>query len=195
VVKGIGADRRIGSHYWYPGLGYGGSCFPKDVKELAAYSRSVGESQNLLNRITEFNEQRVYKLLDEYEKKIDGWNKKKVAVLGLSFKPNTDDTREAPSTKVVPHLLNKGAIVRGFDPMVTMEGMRIDDKHFSLEKTIEQATKGADVIFILVEWPQITQFDFSKTKEKQTQWLIDVRNQLDPKQVKKWGYSYIGVGR
>lgn len=195
VVRGIGADRRIGAHYWYPGLGYGGSCFPKDVKELAAYSRSVGEPQNLLNRITEFNEARVYKLLDEYEKKVGGWENKTIAILGLSFKPNTDDTREAPSTKVVPHLLNKGAIVKGFDPMVTKEALHLEDKHFTVEKSIEDAVESADIIFILVEWPQITQFDFSKTKEKKAQWLIDVRNQLDPKQVKKWEYTYIGVGR
>jgi UDPglucose 6-dehydrogenase len=195
VIRGIGADKRIGGHYWYPGLGYGGSCFPKDVKELAAYSRSVGESHNLFNRISEFNEQRIYLLLDKYEQAVGGWEGKKVAVLGLSFKPNTDDTREAPSTKIIPHLLNKGAHVRGFDPMVSEEMLRFEDTKYSHQKELKQAVKDADVIFILVEWPEITTFDFSKTKEKKDQWLIDVRDQLDPKTTKEWGYHYIGVGR
>ena len=195
VIRGIGADKRIGGHYWYPGLGYGGSCFPKDVKELAAYSRSVGESHNLFNRISEFNEQRIYLLLDKYEQAVDGWEGKKVAVLGLSFKPNTDDTREAPSTKIIPHLLSKGATVRGFDPMVSKEMLHFEDTKYSHQKELKQAVKDADVIFILVEWPEITTFDFSKTKEKKDQWLIDVRDQLDPKTTKEWGYHYIGVGR
>ncbi|MEO8581235.1 MAG: UDP-glucose/GDP-mannose dehydrogenase family protein [Patescibacteria group bacterium] len=195
VIKGIGGDDRIGSHYWYPGLGYGGSCFPKDVKELAAYSRSVGEANNLLNKISEFNEHRVYHLLDSYEQMIGGWDGKTVAVLGLSFKPNTDDTREAPSMKVIPHLLNKGATVNGFDPMVAAEQLPIEDKRYVQRATIEEAVKDADVIFILVEWPQITQFDFSKTRENKKQWLIDVRNQLAVHTVKDWGYEYRGVGR
>lgn len=195
VIKGIGGDKRIGSHYWYPGLGYGGSCFPKDVKELAAYSRSVGEANNILNRISEFNEHRIYSLLDVYSKMIGGWEGKTVGVLGLSFKPNTDDVREAPSTKVIPHLLNKGATVRSFDPMVTNEIMRMNDPHYQQFDSIEKAVKGVDIVFILVEWPQIVQFDFSKTKEDQKQWLIDARNQLDPSTVKKWGYIYKGVGR
>lgn len=195
VIRGIGEDKRIGSHYWYPGLGYGGSCFPKDVKELAAYSRSVGKPDNLLNRINEFNENRVYMLLDQYEEMVGGWEGKTVAILGLSFKPNTDDTREAPSTKVVPHLLSKGAKVQSFDPMVTIEMFKVEDKNYKQFDSIEKATKDADVVFVLVEWPQITSFDFSKTREKKTQWLIDVRNQVDGKVAKKWGYNYRGVGR
>lgn len=117
VIKIIGQDNRIGTHYWYPGFGYGGSCFPKDVKELAAYSRTVGFGSNLFNKITELNEDRIFEKLDQYEKRIGSWDDKTVAVLGLSFKPHTDDMREAPSTKIVPHLLNKGAKVQAYDPM------------------------------------------------------------------------------
>jgi UDPglucose 6-dehydrogenase len=195
VIDGIGTDRRIGTHYWYPGLGYGGSCFPKDVKELAAYSRSVGEANNLFNRITEFNEHRIYHLLESYEKIVDGWEGKTVAVLGLAFKPNTDDTREAPSMKIIPHLLNRGANVHGFDPMVDKQHFPVSDQHFTLDSKIETAVKDADVILILVEWSQITKFDFFKTKTKKKQWLIDVRNQLSPEVVRQWGYEYKGVGR
>ncbi len=99
VIKGIGYDNRIGSHYWYPGTGYGGSCFPKDVRELAAYARGVGLSDNLMVRINELNEERIQHMLKSYGDMIGGWKGKRVAVLGLSFKPNTDDMREAPSTK------------------------------------------------------------------------------------------------
>src|SRR5690606_30971523 len=102
VIKGIGYDKRIGSHYWYPGLGYGGSCFPKDVKELAAYARAVGQEDNLMVTITALNEDRIGALLRRFEQKVGGWQGKQVALLGLSFKPNTDDMREAPSTKISP---------------------------------------------------------------------------------------------
>lgn len=195
VIKGIGGDKRIGEHYWYPGLGYGGSCFPKDVKELAAYSRSVGEANNLLNKVNELNEHRLYRLLRSYEAVVGGWEGKKVAVLGLSFKPNTDDTREAPAMKVVPHLITSGAVVSGYDPMVEPGHFPLTDAHFSHQKSVKQAVKGADVIFVLVEWPQLISFDFSSTKEDRKQWFFDARNQFSKKQIKKWGYEYKGVGR
>lgn len=194
VIQAIGADKRIGSHYWYPGLGYGGSCFPKDVKELAAYSRSIGEGGNLFNRINDFNEERVYRLLDKYEQQVDGWEDKQVAVLGLSFKPNTDDTREAPATKVIPHLLSKGAKVIGFDPMAEWEP-DLEGENYKQTKSIDEAVKKADVIFCLVEWPQITGHNFAEKNKKTEVWFFDVRNQFDPDKVKEWGFIYQGVGR
>ena len=100
VIRGIGADKRIGAHYWYPGLGYGGSCFPKDVKELSAYAKSVGMDDNLLVTVDHLNESRIPQLFEIFEAKIGGWQDKTISVLGLSFKPNTNDMREAPSTKV-----------------------------------------------------------------------------------------------
>lgn len=200
VIKGIGEDKRIGSHYWYPGFGYGGSCFPKDVKELAAYSRSVGEQDNLLNRVSEINEARIFKLLDKYEKKIDGWQGKKVAVLGLSFKPHTDDVREAPSLKVVPYLLAKEAEVATYDPMVSFAQFtsilsKNGDKALRSAATIEKAITDVDVIMALVEWPEIIHFNFSQSPPQKKVWFIDARDQFDADQLKKAGYSYIGVGR
>lgn len=197
VIQGIGLDKRIGNHYWYPGFGYGGSCFPKDVKELAAYSRSIGEHDNLLNRINELNERRVYKLLDNYGKIIDGWEEKQVAILGLSFKKDTDDMREAPSLKVIPYLLSKGAKVSGYDPMATMSEYWLPNvyKKFVQKDSIDQTVKNADVIIALVEWSEIIQFDFAKTKGKNKQYFIDARNQFDPKVIRKARYEYIGVGR
>ncbi len=199
VIRAIGEDKRIGKHYWYPGFGYGGSCFPKDVKELAAYSRAVDEPHNLMNRISELNEQRIYRLLDKYEKTVSSWDGKKVAVLGVAFKPNTDDTREAPSTKVIPYLLAKGAIVKAFDPMAHFQ-MSVDNEqaikeNFTQLPDIEAVVQDADIIMALIEWPEIVEFDFSKTKAEKRQVFIDARNQFDPRKMIEQGYQYIGVGR
>lgn len=198
VVQAIGIDKRIGKHYWYPGFGYGGSCFPKDVKELAHYSRQVGEDGNLFNKITEINENRIPKLLENYSQKIGGFGGKTVAVLGLSFKPNTDDMREAPSVKVIPYLSGLGAIVRGFDPkaLTVVKNFIKEDEKVTYYDSISEALIGADVIISLIEWAEIVDFDFSRVRdESKEQWFIDARNQFTPKKVVEWGYKYIGVGK
>ncbi len=198
VIAAISYDKRIGSHYWYPGFGYGGSCFPKDVKELAAYSRAVGEENNLLNKINELNEQRVWRLLDKYKETVGGWNGKTVAVLGLSFKPNTDDMREAPSTKVIPYLLQNEAKVQGYDPKAVsvVKYFLPENEHAQYFDTIEPALENADVIIALVEWKEITGYDFGKAKiDHKPQWFIDARNQFSPEKVKSWGFEYISIGR
>lgn len=192
VIKGIGFDKRIGHHYWYPGLGYGGSCFPKDVKELAAYSRAVGESNNLLNKISQLNEERIYKLMDKFDKEVGSFAQKKVAVLGLSFKPNTDDLREAPATKIIPVLADKGAEIIGFDPMAKYQP---DIKNYSQAETIAKACQEADVIIAVVEWPEIIGFDFATIKSKKKAYFIDARDQFNPDTIKKAGLKYIGIGR
>jgi len=199
VISAIGLDKRIGSQYWYPGFGYGGSCFPKDVKEIAAYSRSVEEGDNLFNKINELNETRIPKILQRIEKKIGGWKGKKVAVLGLSFKPITDDMREAPANKVVPILLSKGAEISSYDPMASWKTFfrleKLEIGH-TQTKSIEEAVLNADIIFCLIEWPEIVSFDFSKTRRPDTmQWIVDARNQLNEEELKKIGYKYIGVGK
>jgi UDPglucose 6-dehydrogenase len=206
IIEAIGFDKRIGKHYWYPGFGYGGSCFPKDVKELAAYSRAVGEENNLLNKVNELNEQRIWRLLDKYSEMVGGWENKKVAVLGLSFKPNTDDMREAPSTKIIPYLINRGAQTLGFDPKATWSANMMTETQpattaqesgtFTQVTSIDEATKDADIILAVIEWPEILQFDFSKVRSSQKkQWFIDARNQFAPANIQQLGYTYIGTGR
>lgn len=198
VIDAISEDKRVGGHYWYPGFGYGGSCFPKDVKELAHYSRSVGEDDNLFNKITQINESRISKLLDNYSNKIGGFQGKTVAVLGLSFKPNTDDMREAPSVKAIPYLLSKGARVRGFDPKA-LEAVKYfikEDENSTYYDEISRACENADVILALVEWPEIVAYDFSLVRDvSKKQFFIDARNQFDPQSIKQIGYKYFGVGR
>lgn len=196
VVDVIGYDKRIGRHYWYPGLGYGGSCFPKDVKELAAYSRKVGEGNNLFVKIDELNSSRIYQLLDNIESTVGGWKDKNVAVLGLSFKPNTDDLREAPSTKVIPHLIQNGATVVGHDPMALAAAKKhfADQHNISFAETIEETIAQADIILMLVEWPAYVQFDFAG-QAGNGRWLIDSRNQLDHDSLRAAGWQVIGIGR
>ena len=198
VIQAISEDKRVGGHYWYPGFGYGGSCFPKDVKELAHYSRTVGEADNLFNKITQINEDRIPKLLEQYSKEIGGFEGKTVAVLGLSFKPNTDDMREAPSIKVIPYLLASGATVKGFDPK-SLEVVKYfikEDDNATYYSQIESAVKDADVIISLIEWAEIVAFDYGKARDiNKKQVVIDARNQLDGEKLTKLGYKYYGVGR
>lgn len=199
VIQAIGLDQRIGQHYWYPGFGYGGSCFPKDVKELAAYSRAIGEPDNLFNKVNDLNEDRIPKLLQHFETMVGGWQDKTVAVLGLAFKPNTDDMREAPAISTIQILLSKGATVRSYDPMASWQqffGLKTVEKNHTQVDSLPEAVKHADVILALIEWPQITGFDYQKTKEpNKKQWFIDARNQFEPAQIRAAGYEYAGLGR
>jgi len=198
VIAAISHDRRIGKHYWYPGVGYGGSCFPKDVKELAYYSRQVGEGENLFNKISDLNEERIPRLMKNFGDQLGGWSGKTVAVLGLAFKPHTDDMREAPSLKVIPYLLDQQAKVRGYDPKALSAAKQIfpSDENLSFHDTIDDACQSVDVVLALIEWPQIVDYDYSHViDQKKEQWLIDARNQLLASQVKGWGFNYIGIGR
>lgn len=196
VIEIIGHDKRIGKHYWYPGLGYGGSCFPKDVNELAAYSRSIGEENNLLNKITDLNTSRIPELLGQYEMLVDGWNFKKIAVLGLSFKPNTNDMREAPSTKIIPLLLQAGAEVVGYDPQAldVADHFLPQHKNLTYSDSIDSAIKQANVIMALVEWKEIVSYEFPKVAANETVYFIDARNQFDPAKIRNLGYIYRGIG-
>ncbi len=196
VIKVIGEDPRIGRHYWYPGLGYGGSCFPKDVRELAAYSRSVGHGNNLFNKINELNTERIFTKLDEFEKLIGTWEGKTVAVLGLSFKPNTDDLREAPSTKLIPHLLHKGAKVIGHDPMAIPVAEKVfePDANLSFSTDLSAVVAVADVIMVVVEWSEYLQYPFVQA-EGRGRLFVDARNQFEPQGLLQAGWRYMGVGR
>lgn len=200
VLSVMGKDKRIGSHYWYPGLGYGGSCFPKDVREIAAYSRTVGLSGNLFNKMDELNENRIFEKLQEFGEAVGGWRGKKVAVLGLSFKKFTDDMREAPSTKIIPQLLYEEAQVTAFDPMATPVAQKFFGEQKNLEyfDSIEATIAEADIIMALVEWPEIVEFPYWEQpaeNERGQRTFIDARNQVDDERMKAAGWKYIGIGK
>ena len=152
VILGLGGDKRIGSHYWYPGPGYGGSCFPKDVKELSAYASSVNEREGLFEKIDDLNERRIPNLIAKYEAGIGGLQGKVVCVLGLSFKPNTDDLREAPSTKFIPKLISLGAKIQTYDPKAMESAKRWFPKVVSYAQDAYTAAQGSDVLLLLIEW-------------------------------------------
>jgi len=186
VIRGMGADPRIGDHYWYPGLGYGGSCFPKDVKEIAAYARSVGESESIFIAVDDRNEKRIPRLMSKYENLVGGFKNKIVTVLGLSFKKNTNDTREAPANKVIPWLTNQGAIVRSVDPKVKAN---FPDPY--------QAANGSHIVMLLVEWDEYIELDLKRLASVmlEPKYFIDTRNQYSKKEAEAAGLKYQGVGR
>lgn len=198
VLAIMGSEKRIGSHYWYPGLGYGGSCFPKDVKALAAYTKQfLSDSENLFAFINGLNNKRPLQVLNKLEQTMGGFHGKKIAVLGLSFKPNTDDQREAPALFIIPYLLEHGAVVTSYDPMVKAIASETigSQPNYRQLPSIAEAVAGADAIIALIEWQEIISFDFSSVKEAKKQYLFDVRNQLIPEKIKLAGFYYLGNGR
>lgn len=197
VIRGIGEDKRIGSHYWYPGLGYGGSCFPKDVKEIAAYAHAIGESESLFIKIDDLNEKRIGKLMAKYDALVGGFAGKTVAVLGLSFKKNTNDTRVAPALQVIPWLLEHGATVKATDPKA------IGDIKSLLPASVEysvdtfETIKGAHITMLLIEWDEYRNLDLVKMASvmSEPKYFIDTRNQYNGAAAVAAGLKYKGVGR
>jgi UDPglucose 6-dehydrogenase len=198
VLKIMGYDSRIGSHYWYPGLGYGGSCFPKDVKALAHYLKSfVAAQDNLFAFMDGLNTRRPTQVLELLERQLGTFSGKKVAVLGLAFKPNTDDQREAPALAIIPKILAAGGIVTSYDPMVKQIAAAEIATHPAYEQvsTIEQAIEDVDLVIALIEWPQIIGYDFSVAKVKGQPIFFDVRNQFKMQKIRAAGYHYLSIGR
>lgn len=197
VIKGIGADRRIGPHYWYPGLGYGGSCFPKDVKEIAAYAKKVGENSSLFITINDLNEARISRKLEQFKNEIGTFSGKTVGVLGLSFKKNTNDTRVAPSLAVIPWLLSEGAAIRATDPQAIEEAKALLPAGVTYTVDAYEAAEGADIIMLLTEWDEYVNLDLAKLKSvmNNNPIFIDTRNQYSPNTLVSSGFKYIGIGR
>ncbi len=197
VIKGIGADRRIGPHYWYPGLGYGGSCFPKDVKEIAAYARGVGETESLFIKVDDLNEKRIPKLMAHYSDLVGGWEGKTVAVLGLSFKKNTNDTRVAPALSVVPWLLDHGAQVVATDPKAIEEAKSLLPSEVVYKTDVYEAISGSHVVMLLVEWDEYTHLDLNKVSDLMLapKYFFDTRNQYKSSEVIATALQYRGIGR
>ena len=197
VIKGIGEDKRIGKHYWYPGLGYGGSCFPKDVKEIASYAKSVGQTESLFIKIDDLNEKRIPKLMAHYDQLVGGFAGKTVAILGLSFKKNTNDTRVAPSLAVIPWLVQKGAKIRATDPKAIDEAKSLLPSEVEYFPDPYTTVQGAHVVILLVEWDEYTSLDLSKlsTLMLESKYFLDTRNQYNSTTATTAGLKYKGIGR
>lgn len=195
VLTGVGMDKRLGRSFLYPGVGYGGSCFPKDVKALVAISQKHGYDFQLLKAVHQINQEARERFVDKVIKKLKGVKGKTIGVLGLSFKPNTDDMREAPSIDIIGKLQKYGAKIQSYDP-VAMENAKPLVKDVKFCKDVLETATGVDALVVLTEWNEFKQVDLTKLKKvmKKT-YLFDGRNMYDPQKVKRLGFIYVGVGR
>ena len=199
VRQGIGSDPRIGYHFIYPGCGYGGSCFPKDVQALARSARDHSFNAELLNSVEAVNKRQKEVLFDKIHRFFKGdLAGKTVALWGLAFKPNTDDMREAPSRTLIDRLIASGAKVRAYDPVAAHETQRIygDSTGLAIVGSAGEALKGADVLAIVTEWQEFRSPDFDAIKAQLKQPVIfDGRNLYDPTFVNRFGLKYYAIGR
>ncbi len=199
VRHGIGSDSRIGYSFIYPGCGYGGSCFPKDVQALIQTAEGIDFDAKILKSVETVNYRQKEKLFDKLYNHFDGNLKDKtIALWGLSFKPNTDDMREAPSRVLMEALWNEGAKVQAFDPEAMSECQRIYGQHddLTLMGTAEAALKNADALVTVTEWQQFRAPDFDLIKKTlSTPVIFDGRNMYNPKRLAAQGITYYSIGR
>ena len=201
VRKGIGSDPRIGWHFIYPGAGYGGSCFPKDVQALARTATQHGYEAKLLDAVEAVNDAQkghLFELILRHYGQADALRGKTFALWGLAFKPNTDDMREASSRRLLAQLWDAGARVRAYDPEARAEARRIFGERGDLLlcESAEAALEGADALAVVTEWKQFRSPDFSAVREALTDAVVfDGRNLYDPDEAEAHGLAYWGIGR
>ncbi len=199
VRLGIGSDPRIGYHFIYPGCGYGGSCFPKDVRALERIAHEVGYEARMLSAVEAVNDQQKTTLFTKLNSAFDGnLNGKTIAVWGLAFKPNTDDMREAPSRTLMEAVWAAGGRVQAYDPEASREARRLypNQEGLALMDSRMSALDGADALVICTEWKEFRVVDFGAIKSAlSTPVIIDGRNIYEPEAVKNAGLSYFAIGR
>jgi UDPglucose 6-dehydrogenase len=202
VRLGLGSDKRIGMSFLYAGAGYGGSCFPKDIRALIRTGEKYNSPLNIVDAVEKSNERQKYYLLEMILKKFgQDLSGKKFGVWGLAFKPQTDDMREAPSIVVIKELIKHGAKVTAYDPEATTQAKIIFNPHQFGDKltytdTTQKAALEADAIILLTEWRQFRQVDLSEIKKIMTKpILFDGRNQYDPLKMRQMGFEYYCIGR
>lgn len=197
VRQGIGSDPRIGYHFLYPGVGYGGSCFPKDVKALQYTASQFGHPLTLLAAVERVNDAQKHVLVDKIVERLGDLSGRTIALWGLAFKPNTDDMREAPSRVIIDALVALGARVVAYDPIAMEEARRVfADATVTLAKSPLAACDGADALVIVTEWQEFRSPDFDEIKRRlATPLVFDGRNLYVPGDVRAAGLEYFGIGR
>ena len=195
VAKGMGMDRRIGPHFLQAGIGYGGSCFPKDVSALKQLAGNSGYHFQLLNAVIEVNELQKRRVIGKLKRHLgEELRGRRIALLGLAFKPNTDDIRQASSIILASRLLAEGAHVAGFDPVAT-PGMRTLLPAVTYATSAMEALEGADACVLVTEWSEFLELDWASVKKAMAQPIvIDGRNALDGPALAQLGFSYEGIG-
>jgi UDPglucose 6-dehydrogenase len=196
VRKGIGSDPRIGNKFIYPGIGYGGSCFPKDVKALVKTAEDNGHQMRILQAVEDVNNDQKSVIYNKIMKHYDGEIKGKVfALWGLSFKPKTDDMREAPSLVIIEALLKAGANVKAFDPVAMHETQKILGDQITYAKDQNDALIDADALIVATEWPEFRSPNFNvMTKLLKTKTIFDGRNIYELEEMKEMGFTYYCIG-
>ena len=197
VRRGVGLDRRIGPAFLFPGVGYGGSCFPKDVKALITMAEARDIAPRVLRAVDEVNAAQKRRLFEKVGQHFDGaLSGKCLAVWGLSFKPRTDDMREAPSVTVIESLLSAGVRVQAHDPVAVAVAKQIFDDRIAYHDVAYDALRGADALLIVTEWPEFKQPDFARMKTLMRQPVIfDGRNLYETGAMRDLGFTYYAVGR
>lgn len=195
VARGMGMDNRIGKKFLHPGPGYGGSCFPKDTRALTTVADQFNVETRIVDAVIEANERQREAMIPKIEKLVGDLKGKKIGMLGLSFKPETDDMRESPAIDIVHKLIEKGATVTAFDPVAMEEA-----KHFinGLNYAADEydAIKDADAMVILTEWNQFRALDMEKVRSLlKSPKIADLRNIYEPSEIRALGFEYVGVGR
>jgi len=194
VARGMGLDNRIGNKFLHAGPGFGGSCFPKDTLALLKTAQEYGAPTRIIEAVVAVNDARKREMAEKIERAFGGLKGKTVAILGLTFKPNTDDMRDAPSLVIVPYLQEKGAKVRAFDP----EGAKEAKKHLDIDLCADayDAIDGADGVVILTEWNEFRALDLARVKTLLKEPLmLDLRNIYKPETMAAAGFTYFSVGR
>ncbi len=203
IRKGIGSDSRIGYSFMYPGTGYGGSCFPKDVKAILHTAKTAGVDTLVLEAVEKRNEHQKGRIIQYIKNKIGNNFKEKIfTVWGLSFKPGTDDMREAPSINIISSIIESGGLVQAFDPIANEEAARQFPQEWVQEKKLVfyddnyKALKNAYALILMTEWNMFRNPSISKMKQlMENHYIFDGRNQYDPEYMKENGFIYKGIGR
>jgi len=196
VRRAMGADGRIGQKFLFPGCGYGGSCFPKDVKALIATARNHGLDFALLAAVDAVNDRQKRLLAQKAKAHFGNLRGKKFGVWGLAFKPKTDDLRQAPALALIDELVADGAQVTAHDPVASENARGIFGERIQLVQNPYLATEGADALFLVTEWNEFRQPDFARIKSAMKQpVLFDGRNIWNPSRLREMGFTYYGVGR
>jgi len=195
VARGMGMDNRIGRKFLHPGPGYGGSCFPKDTKAFTKVGDKYGVETSVVDAVIKANDNQRQMMLPKIENLVGDLNGKHIGVLGLSFKPETDDMRESPATDIIKEMQKRGATVKAFDPVAMDEAKHsLPDIEYATDEY--DAIKDADALVIITEWNQFRALNMDKVKELlKSPKIADLRNIYEPKEMRERGFEYVGVGR
>ncbi len=195
VARGMGMDKRIGNKFLHPGPGYGGSCFPKDTRAFTTVGDKFNVETLVVDAVIKANDFQRYAMIPKIEKLLGNFDNKQICVLGLSFKPETDDMRESPAIDIIKEMQKRGAKVKAFDPVAMEEAKHcLPDIEYAADEY--EAIEGADILVLLTEWNQFRALDLKKVKRLlRSPKIVDLRNIYEPKDMREMGFEYIAVGR